>query len=92
RTLVACPYFVEEELRLDGEAQLTVAPTSCQILTLLDGACEVAGSVGEAITLAHGDTAVLPATLGAATLRSLHASGARLILSYVPTADDPALA
>lgn len=92
RTLVACPYFVEEELRLHGEVQLAVAPTSCQIVTLLEGACEVVGSVGEQVTLAHGDTVVLPAVLGAATVRSLHASGARLIRSYVPAEDDPALA
>ncbi len=92
RTLVACRYFVEDELRVNGEAELAVAPTSCQILTVLDGECEVAGSVGEPILLAHGDTAVLPATLASATLRSPHESGARLIRSYVPTEDDAALA
>jgi len=92
RTLVACRYFVEEELRLDGAVELPVAPTSCQIVTVVEGACSVAGNVGEPVTLAHGDTAVLPATLGAATLRSLDGVGARLIRSYVPMGDDPALA
>lgn len=89
RTLVACPYFVESELRLDGELVGATTGASCHILTLLSGSCEVVGAVGEPIRLSHGETAVLPATLGAYTL---HGTGARLIRSYVPLADDPALA
>src|SRR5258706_6316215 len=48
RMLVACRYFVEEELRVAGHVADTTTPASCQILTCLGGACtiEAGGAAG----------------------------------------------
>jgi len=88
RTLVGCRYFVLEELRLDGVAEIEVEPTSCQIVSVLVGACEIAGPTASSVRLGVGETAVLPATLSVCKLRG---EGAQLLRSYVPTADDEAL-
>lgn len=87
RALAGCRYFVEEELRLHGEAQGATSPSSCQILTILGGACEVRSAFGD-VSLSLGDTAVLPASLGA---YSFIGTDARLVRSYVPEADDATL-
>lgn len=88
RVLVACPYFMLEEVTLAGEVSGTTSANSCEILSVLAGACEVATPNGPPARLALGDTAVLPAHLGAYTLR---AESARFLRSYVPTADDALL-
>lgn len=87
RTLVACRYFVEQELRLDGVFQAPPMPTSCRVLTARRGAAEVVAEGFAPLRMGFGETVVLPASLGAVTLRG----DATLICSYVPEADDPAL-
>ncbi len=87
RCLVACRYFVLEELAFQHDINATTHPTSCQILSLLDGSCQLQAQAGDALPLATGDTVVLPALLGAYTL----SGQARLLRSYVPTPDDDLL-
>lgn len=89
RVLVACRYFVLEEMVMDGVAPMATAPTSCEILSVLGGACQIAVPGGEPVTLGLGETAVLPARLGRYELRG---ANARLLRSYVPEADDALLA
>jgi mannose-6-phosphate isomerase len=55
--LVACPYFALER-REFNDGHIEAAPTSCRVLTLLNGALEVG-----AVTLTKGDSVVLPASL-----------------------------
>jgi mannose-6-phosphate isomerase len=88
RCLVACRYFVLEELGFQGLLNGTTSSTSCQILSLLDGECALRSSQDEPLRLSKGDTVVLPAQLGAYTLDG---SSCRLLRSYVPTADDDLL-
>jgi mannose-6-phosphate isomerase len=85
RVLVACGYFVLEETTLAGQVAGATRPSSCEILSVLAGACEIATPGGQPVRLALGDTAVLPARLGAYTIR---ADNARYLRSYVPTTDD----
>jgi mannose-6-phosphate isomerase len=88
RCLVACRYFVLEELAFQGALADTTSQTSCQILSLLDGACTLSAGQDEPLTLKKGDTVVLPAALGAYHLAGAHC---RLLRSYVPTPDDTLL-
>jgi mannose-6-phosphate isomerase len=90
RVLVAGPYFVLAEVTLAGEISGATSPSSCEILSVLAGACEIVTPDGPPIRLGLGDTAVLPAHLGAYRLRS-GAEGARFLRSYVPTTDDTLL-
>jgi mannose-6-phosphate isomerase len=87
RVLVACRYFVEEELRVAGEVADTTTPASCQILTCLRGACTIEAG-GAVVLLRRGETAVLPAALGAYTL---HGDPAQLMRAYVLEERDPLL-
>ncbi len=87
RCLVACRYFVLEELAFQRALSATTSPTSCQILSLLDGTCLLHSLAGEALQLSKGDTVVLPAQLGAYML----SGSVRLVRSYVPTPDDDLL-
>lgn len=87
RVLAACDYFVLEEVQLAGDWERATNSASCEIVSVLGGECRIlAGSA--AVSLRHGETAVLPARLGAYRL----VGQARLVRSYVPTADDEALA
>ena len=88
RCLVACRYFVLEELAFQGPLSGTTSPTSCQILSLLDGECTLRSGGDDALLLGKGATVVLPAQLGAYTLEG---SSCRLLRSYVPTPDDDLL-
>lgn len=93
QALVACRYFVEQELRFAGVGRALrqpALPSSCQILTVLAGEAQLAGEGFEPLRLAHGETAVLPATLGETTLTAL-SDETRVMRSYVPEADDEAL-
>jgi mannose-6-phosphate isomerase len=87
RVLVACRYFVEEELRVAGEVADATTPASCQILTCLGGACTIEAG-GAVVRLRRGETAVLPAALGA---YRLHGEPAQLMRAYVPEERDPLL-
>ncbi len=90
RVLVGCHYFVLDEITLNGEHAGTVRPTSCQIVTALSGRCEIASEEGS-VRLAQGETAVLPATIGAHTF--IGGDGeTRLLRSWVPEPDDADLA
>jgi mannose-6-phosphate isomerase len=85
RVLVACEYFVEEELRFHGAYAAATTGASCHIISILDGACNL--TVGETtLALGLGNTAVIPAALGEYHLQSRDT--ARLLCSYVPTRDD----
>jgi mannose-6-phosphate isomerase len=88
RILVGCRYFVLEELALSGELAGTIRPTSCQIITVLAGQCAIMSPAGD-VTLGHGETAVLPASLGAHTLTG---NDARVLRAWVPDSDDADLA
>ncbi len=96
QTLVACRYFVEQELRFVGVGRALrqpALPSSCQILTVLRGEAQLVSAAGEGfepLRLAHGETAVLPATLGETTVMAL-SDETRVMRSYVPEADDEAL-
>lgn len=88
RVLVGCHYFVLEEVTLAGDLAGTIRPGSCQIVTVLSGRCEISSPSGN-VTLVHGETAVLPATLGVHTLLG---SDTRLLRAWVPEPDDTHLA
>lgn len=84
RVLVACPYFLLEELRIHGSYAAPVDSSSCQILSVLDGSVTLRTDAAEH-ALKLGDTAVLPAALGRYRLSS---SGGRVVRSYVPVEGD----
>lgn len=86
RVLSASRYFVLEELTLAGAWTSQTTGASCEILTLLEGACEIA-TPSTTVHARNGETVVLPATLGRYTLQG----EARLVRSYVPEEDDPGL-
>ncbi|HLW03130.1 MAG TPA: type I phosphomannose isomerase catalytic subunit [Ktedonobacterales bacterium] len=88
RCLVACRYFVLEELILQGALKGITNRSSCQILSLLDGTCTLSTGRDEPLALGKGDTVVLPAALGAYYLAG---DACRLLRSYVPTSDDALL-
>ncbi len=88
RCLVACRYFVLEELAFQGLLNGETASTSCQIVSLLDGECALSSGQDEPLWLGKGDTVVLPAQIGVYTLDG---SSCRLLRSYVPTPDDDLL-
>jgi mannose-6-phosphate isomerase len=85
--LVGCHYFVEEEARVQGEAAGLERPASCQIVSVLQGSCDVAWS-GGSVRVGLGETVVLPATIGPHTLQ---AGFARVLRSWVPDEDDDLL-
>jgi mannose-6-phosphate isomerase len=91
RCLVACRYFVLEELAFGGPLTETTHDTSCQILSLLDGACRLSAGQDEPLALAKGDTVVLPAALGFYRIENTESARCRLLRSYVPTPDDTLL-
>lgn len=87
--LAACRYFVLEEVRLAGAWERATSGASCEIVSVLEGECRIsADGGGAAVTLNRGETAVLPARLGAYRL----AGEARLVRSYVPEENDRSLA
>jgi mannose-6-phosphate isomerase len=89
RVLVANRYFVLEELLPgDGSVASATVPSSCQIISVLGGACTLRTPDEEA-RLGLGDTVVLPASLGS---YAIDGPGARVVRSYVPTPDDALLA
>lgn len=88
RTLVACDYFVEEEIRIRERFTYEVNHASLQILTVLEGACVLRSGGDSLMRLELGETAVLPAGMGAYALEG----ASRLIRAYVPEPGDEALA
>ena len=86
RVLIACKHFLEEELRLRGTSTESTLRSSCHIISVLEGTCDI-GSVSAPLTLGPGDTVVIPAALVEYRIES--GAGVHLLLSYVPTLDDP---
>lgn len=87
--LVACPYFALERWSLDSEQPLITDPATFEIWTVIEGAAALewaggtpGGSPGGSLTLARGDSVVLPATLGHYHLRP--AAQAELLRVTVP--------
>jgi mannose-6-phosphate isomerase len=85
RVLVACTYFLEEELRFRGVYATTTMASSCHVLSVLQGQCTVC-SHGTHLSLEAGDTVVVPAALLDYRIES--STGVHALLSYVPTTDD----
>jgi mannose-6-phosphate isomerase len=87
RLLAACRYFALEQLTLgagDEETLELAAPESAQVLTCLTG--EVVVTTNDAsISLAAGETMVLPAVLHSALLRA--SVPAMLLRTWVPDLD-----
>lgn len=88
RTLVACDYFVEDEVTVTGRHTDRATEASVQILTVLEGACMLSCARAQTVRLSLGETVALPAGLGSYALDG----AARLVRSYVPETDDRALA
>lgn len=88
RVLVASRYFVLEELVVDGVIPEPAQPESCRIITVLSGEVDIITERHLQAHLGVGETAVLPANLGAHSVISGHAT---LVRSYVPEPDDAAL-
>lgn len=87
RVLAACRYFVLEEVRLAGAWERATNGASCEIVSVLEGECRLKVGDGMTTVLQRGETAVLPARLGAYRL----AGEARVMRSYVPEEDDKSL-
>lgn len=91
--LVACRYFVLEELRLAEREAVwcePATPSSCRIVTLLGGAAEIHAEGFAPVRLALGETAMLPASLPDARIVGLDGA-ATLLRAYVPEPDDEGL-
>jgi len=88
RCLVACRYFVLEELVFQGPLSGITRPTSCQLLSMLDGECTLSSGQDELLRLGKGNTIVLPAQLGSYTLDGVNC---HLLRSSVPMPDDDLL-
>jgi mannose-6-phosphate isomerase len=84
RLLVACSYFVLEELRLAGRFSAAPRPSSCEIVTVLEGAATL-DTDGARLEVAQGDTVVIPASINGYSVNGRYA---RLMRSYVPEASD----
>ncbi len=78
--LVACPYFVYQHLTVHGDIPSDTGGRSLHCLFCSAGEGTIAYDGGSA-TLHQGETAVIPAALGAYTL---HGRGFEIIRSFVP--------
>ncbi|MGO8946284.1 MAG: type I phosphomannose isomerase catalytic subunit [Ktedonobacterales bacterium] len=85
RVLVACKHFLEEELHFRGNFTAATMQSSCHIISLLEGKCDVCLASAQ-LSLGPGDTVVIPAALADYRLES--GSGVHALISYVPTQDD----
>jgi len=84
RLLAACRYFALEQLNLvigEEEALELVAPESAQVVTCLTGEARLTAN-NAAVTLAAGETMVIPAACHGARLRAL--APAMLLRTWVP--------
>lgn len=88
RALVGCRYFLLQEGHITGDVRRTVQPSSCEIITVLDGTLRLGTESTAPLELSRGETAVLPAELGGYTLIG---DQARVLQSYVPQESDPVL-
>ena len=79
--LVECPYFAMERWELRAPLDRATTPDSFEIVTAIDGAARLAWGGGE-VSLARGESIVLPAALGAYQLRPM--PSVTLLVCYVP--------
>jgi mannose-6-phosphate isomerase len=87
RILVACHYFLLEEIELSGTLCAATDGGTCVILTVLAGAATVQRAhSADPLMLHRGDTAVIPADPGAYHLEGQHC---RLLRAWVPAENDP---
>jgi hypothetical protein len=87
RLLAACRYFALEQLTLGAGEEETLelaAPESAQVLTCLTGEVVVTAN-GAAVSLAAGETMVIPAAMHSARLRTI--VPAMLLRTWVPDLD-----
>jgi mannose-6-phosphate isomerase len=87
--LVACSYFALERWSLEAAQSLTTNPGTFETLTMIDGAAQLEWS-GGALSLALGDSVVVPAALGDVRLQP--AARATLLRAYVPDLEQDLLA
>jgi mannose-6-phosphate isomerase len=79
--LVECPYFAMERWKLEATVDATTEQTSFDILTLIEGQADLTWADGTR-HLRHGESIVLPASLGAYRLQP-HAP-TTILRCYVP--------
>ena len=90
--LVACPYFALERWDILTTHALTTNPGSFEIVTVIAGAGQLSWDERESeprdVALQRGDSVVLPATLGAYTIRpeptTPSGDSLQLLRAYVP--------
>lgn len=80
--LVACSHFALEQIAVSGERAMITQSDSLEIITVLEGRGMLIWP-GGMLTLKHGDSVVIPAILGAWTLRSATRT-LRVLRGYVP--------
>lgn len=91
QVLASCPAFVVERLRLPKGVELErrVDPASCEVWGVLEGRARLSPSDHHrAVTLPAVGFALLPAEMGAFTVRT--AGGAVAVRAYVPPPECPA--
>ncbi len=91
QVLASCPAFVVERLRLPEGVELErrVDPASCEVWGVLEGRARLSPSDrARAVTLPAVRFALLPAAMGAFTVRT--AGGAVAVRAYVPSPECPA--
>ncbi|HMO56546.1 MAG TPA: class I mannose-6-phosphate isomerase [Roseiflexaceae bacterium] len=79
--LTSCTYFAMERWRIETDTAATTTPSSFVILTAIDGAARLVSAAGS-MSLALGDSLVLPASLGA--YRIIPSPAITLLACYVP--------
>jgi mannose-6-phosphate isomerase len=80
--LVACPHFALERWDLTRKRHAITLTDSLELITVIEGAGELCWP-GGSFNLRHGDSLVLPAMLGAWSLKP-HTSALRVLRGYVP--------
>ena len=70
RTLCTSPFFVLDELTVDGAMDLNADGQSFHVLFSAEGAFEIVYGDGEVEPVANGTSVLIPAALGAYSLRS----------------------
>ena len=97
RMLVVCKHFALAEVALAAGAPVTrpTDGTSCQIVSVIEGQLRITWGPPHALRsgVVHlGETVVLPAEDGTYQLSAESSRTTRLLITWVPTSDDPAVA
>jgi mannose-6-phosphate isomerase len=83
--LVACPYFALQKWDAFAASARLETHGGFRVLSTVGGAATVRAEDGSAVRLALGETALVPAGLGAVTLEG--DPGAEVLVSFVPDAE-----